>query len=329
MIKVAINGFGRIGRMVYRAGYKDPDLDFVAVNDLAGASTLAHLLKHDSLHGPFPGRVEAGEDAIHVDGKELKVLSERDPAKLPWRELGVDLVVESTGLFLTEEQARKHLEAGAKKVLLTAPPKGGNVPVVVKGCSSLESCRRDWVVSNASCTTNSLAPLILVLERNFGIEAGLMTTVHAYTNDQRLIDAPHRDLRRARAAAVNIIPTSTGAARAAGLVFPELSGRFDGIAVRVPVPDGSLTDLTVLLKSEATAQEINAAMKEAAESYLKGVLEYTEEPLVSADIIGNPHSAVFDATLTRAVGRLAKVFAWYDNEWGYSCRLIEIIKEMA
>jgi len=328
MIRVAINGFGRIGRMVFKAGYKDPDIDFVAFNDLTDTKTLAQLLKYDSVHGRFPGTVEAREGALVIDGKEIKVFSERDPAVLPWRELGIDIVIESTGFFLKRELAQKHVDAGAKKVLLTAPGKDADTPTVVKGCTSKEKCRADWVISNASCTTNSLAPVVQVLEKNFGIESGLMTTIHAYTGDQRLLDAPHNDLRRARAAALNIIPTSTGAAKAVGKVFPELNGKLDGLAVRVPVADGSLTDFTVLLKKEATAEEINAAVKKASETYLKGVLQYSEDPLVSTDIIGNPHSAIFDSAMTRSIGRLAKVFAWYDNEWGYSNRLVDIIKEM-
>jgi glyceraldehyde 3-phosphate dehydrogenase len=328
MIKVAINGFGRIGRMVYKAGYKDPAMGIVAINDLTDTKTLAQLLGHDSIHGRFPGKVEAKDGLLVVDGKTIKVFSERDPQLLPWAELGIDVVVESTGFFLSRELAEKHIKAGAKKVLLTAPGKEGGIPTVVKGCSEDGSCKDDWVISNASCTTNSLAPIVQVLEQKFGIESGLMTTIHAYTNDQRLLDSPHKDLRRARSAAVNIIPTTTGAAKAVGLVFPALSGRLDGLAVRVPVPDGSLTDFTVLLKTEASAEEVNAAMKEASETFLKGVLEYSEEPLVSTDIVGNPHSAIFDSSMTRVVGRLAKVFSWYDNEWGYSNRLIDIIKEM-
>jgi glyceraldehyde 3-phosphate dehydrogenase len=329
MVKIAINGFGRIGRMVFKAGYKDPEIEFVALNDLTDTKTLAQLLRHDSVHGRFPGKVVAEEKSLNVDGKEIKVYSERDPENLPWGRLGIDIVVESTGFFLKRELAQKHIKAGAKKVLLTAPSKDQDTPTIVKGCTLTEQCRADWLISNASCTTNSLAPIVSVLEKNFGIESGLMTTIHAYTNDQRLLDSPHKDLRRARAAAVNIIPTTTGAAKAVGLVFPELSGLLDGVAVRVPVPDGSLTDLTVITKKEATADQINSAVKRASETYLKGVLEYSEAPLVSTDIIGNPHSSIFDATMTRVVGRLVKVFGWYDNEWGYSKRLIDILKEMA
>jgi glyceraldehyde 3-phosphate dehydrogenase len=328
MIKVAINGFGRIGRMVYKAGFKDPEIDFVAFNDLTDTKTLAQLLRYDSVHGKFPETVEAKENSLVIDGKEIKAFRERDPEKLPWKDLDINIVIESTGFFLTQELARKHIIAGAKRVLLTAPSKDIEIPTVVKGCSPPGNCRVSNVISNASCTTNSLAPIVKVLEEKFGIESGIMTTIHAYTNDQRLLDAPHKDLRRARSAAVNMIPTTTGAAKAVGLVYPELKGKFDGLSVRVPIPDGSLTDFTVLLKKAATVDEINASMKKAAESYLKGVLEYSEEPLVSSDIIGNPHSAIFDASLTRVAGRLAKVFGWYDNEWGYSNRLIDILKEM-
>lgn len=329
MIKVAINGFGRIGRMVFKAGFTDSEIDFVAFNDLTDTKTLAHLLRYDSVHGKFPGKVEAKENSLVIDGKEIKAISEKDPERLPWKELDIDIVIESTGFFLTQELARKHIIAGAKKVLLTAPSKDIDTPTVVKGCTSADNCKVSNIISNASCTTNSLAPIVKVLEENFGIESGIMTTIHAYTNDQRLLDAPHRDLRRARSAAVNMIPTTTGAAKAVELVYPELKGKFDGLSIRVPIPDGSLTDFTVLLKKEATVEQINASMKKASESYLKSVLEYSEEPLVSSDIIGNPHSAIFDASLTRVAGRrLAKVFGWYDNEWGYSNRLIDILKEM-
>lgn len=315
--------------MVFKAGFKDSEIDFVAFNDLTDTKTLAHLLRYDSVHGKFPGKVEAKENSLVIDGKEIKAISEKDPERLPWKELDIDIVIESTGFFLTQELARKHIIAGAKKVLLTAPSKDIDTPTVVKGCTSADNCKVSNIISNASCTTNSLAPIVKVLEENFGIESGIMTTIHAYTNDQRLLDAPHRDLRRARSAAVNMIPTTTGAAKAVELVYPELKGKFDGLSIRVPIPDGSLTDFTVLLKKEATVEQINASMKKAAESYLKGVLEYSEEPLVSSDIIGNPHSAIFDASLTRVAGRrLAKVFGWYDNEWGYSNRLIDILKEM-
>jgi len=326
MVRVAINGFGRIGRLVFRAGYKQ--LDFVAINDLGDAKTMAHLLKYDSVHGKFSEDVFVEDNYLVVGDKKIKMLSEKDPEKLPWKELDIDVVIESTGVFTTKEAASKHLKAGAKKVLISAPFKGEEpVQTVVRGAND-NKCRESNIISNASCTTNSLVPIIQVLEKNFGIESGFMTTVHSYTNDQRILDLPHKDLRRARAAAINIIPTTTGAARAVSHVFPELSGKLDGIAVRVPTPNASLTDLTVLLKREASVDEINKVMKEASESYLKGILEYSEEPLVSTDIIGNPHSAIFDASLTKAIGRLAKVYAWYDNEWGFSNRMVEIIRLM-
>jgi glyceraldehyde 3-phosphate dehydrogenase len=296
--------------------------------DLTDTKTLAQLFKYDSVHGRFSGKIEPKKDSLVIDSIEIRVFSERDPENLPWAEMGIDVVVESTGFFLTKELAGKHIKAGAKKVLLTAPSKDADTPTVVKGCTEEGRCKVGTIISNASCTTNSLAPVVQVLNKEFGIESGLMTTIHAYTNDQRLLDSPHRDLRRARAAAVNIIPTTTGAAKAVGLVFPELSGRLDGLAVRVPVPDGSLTDFTVLLKKEVSREEINGAMEKAANSYLKGVLEYSEEPIVSSDIVGNPHSAIFDAAMTRVIGRMVKVFSWYDNEWGYSNRLVDIIKEM-
>ncbi|MBI2128834.1 type I glyceraldehyde-3-phosphate dehydrogenase [Candidatus Woesearchaeota archaeon] len=329
MVRVAINGFGRIGRLVFRAGYKDKNIEFVAVNDLGDAKTMAHLLKYDSIHRLFPGKVEVKDNNLVVDGKEIKFLSEKDPEKMPWKDLKVDVVVESTGIFTTREGASKHIKAGAKKVLISAPVKGEEkVQTIVRGVND-NKCGGNDLISNASCTTNSLIPVVSVLQAKFGIEAGLMTTIHSYTNDQRILDLPHSDLRRARAAALNIIPTSTGAAKASSEVIPELKGKMDGYAVRVPTPDGSLTDLTVLLKKETTAEELNKVMKEASETYLKGVLQYTEEPIVSTDIIGNPHSSIFDASLTKVIGRLAKVCAWYDNEWGFSLRMIETIKLMA
>jgi glyceraldehyde 3-phosphate dehydrogenase len=327
MVKVAINGFGRIGRLVFRAGYKE--LDIVAINDLGDAQTMAHLLKYDSVHGKFPGEVKVEGDNLVVDGKEIKMLSEKEPEKLPWKEMGIEVVIESTGFFTTKEGASKHLKAGAKKVLISAPVKGDEqVQTVVRGAND-KKCNEFDIISNASCTTNSLVPVVQVLEQTFGIEVGFMTTIHSYTNDQRILDLPHKDLRRARAAAINIIPTTTGAAKAISKVFPELEGRFDGVAIRVPTPDASITDFTVLLKKEVTAEEINNAIKEASESYLKGIIEYSEEPLVSSDIIGNPHSCIFDATLTKTNGKLVKVFAWYDNEWGFSKRMVEVIKLMA
>ena len=327
MVKVAINGFGRIGRMVFRAGHSDPDIDFVAFNDLTDTKTLAYLLKHDSVHGQFSGKVDYTDNSLIIDGKEIKVTAERDPENLPWAEMKVDVVVESTGFFLTKETASKHQKAGAKKVLISAPAKDADIATVVKGVNEHELDMNATIISNASCTTNCLAPLVKVLNDNFGISKGFMTTVHAYTGDQKLLDAPHKDLRRARSAAVNTIPTSTGAAKAVGLVIPEMKGKLDGIAMRVPVPDGSITDFVCVLNKETTKEEINALFKNVAEHHLKGVLEYSEDPLVSTDIIGNPHSSIFDSSLTSVMGgTLVKVVSWYDNEWGYSNRMIDIIK---
>ena len=327
MINVAINGFGRIGRLVFRAGWNDKEINFVAVNDLWDVATMAHLLKYDSVHKKFPGAVEVKGNSVFVEGKEIKFFSERDPEKLPWKELGVDVVVESMGIFTSKEGAMKHIKAGAKKVLISAPAKDDSIPTIIKGVNDSSAEGAD-VVSNGSCTTNSIVPVIEVLEKHWGIENGFLTTVHSYTNDQNILDLPHKDLRRARSAAINIIPTSTGAAKAVAKVFPQLKGKLDGLALRVPTPNGSITDLTVVLKKEATVEEINSAMKKAAEGHLKGVMEYSTEPLVSSDIVGNPHSSVFDATLTMCNGKLAKLAAWYDNEWGFSNRMIETIKLM-
>jgi len=327
MVKVAINGFGRIGRMVLKAGFKDPELEFVAVNDLTDVKTLAHLLKYDSVHKQFPADVKVEGDHLLVDGKVIKVFAERDPEKLPWGDLGVDLVIESTGIFRKKEQIEAHIRAGAKKVLLSAPPKGGEIPMYVMGVNDGDYSGED-IISNASCTTNCLAPVAKILEEEFGIEAGFMTTTHGYTGDQKILDAPHKDLRRARAAALSIIPTSTGAAGAVGKVIPSLAGKLDGIAMRVPTPDGSVVDLVATLKKEATVEEINAAMKKAAEGSLKGYLEYQEDPIVSIDIVGNPYSSIFDPALTHVHGKLIKVISWYDNEWGYSVRMIDMIKLM-
>ena len=324
MIKVAINGFGRIGRVTFRALLKKDNVEVVAVNDLTDTKTLAHLLKYDSIHGRFDGTVEAKDDAIVVNGKTIRVLAEKDPANLPWKDLGIDVVLESTGFFTDEEGAGKHLTAGAKKVIISAPAKG-NIPTVVLGVNSDTLTGDEKIVSNASCTTNCLAPVAKVLHENFGIQSGYITTTHAYTSDQRLHDAPHRDLRRARAGALSIIPTSTGAAKAVGLVLPELKGKLDGIAMRVPTATGSCTDLVCVLEKDVTAEEINAAIKKAAENELKGILEYTEDPIVSVDIIGNPHSSIFDSKLTSANGRLVKVISWYDNEAGYSSRSADLI----
>jgi len=329
MVRVAINGFGRIGRMVFRAGWNDREIEFVAVNDLTSPDALAYLLRHDSVHGAFPGEVHAEGEELVIDGKRLKVFAEKDPARLPWGDLGIDVVVESTGFFLTRELAGTHLRAGAKKVLLSAPAKSEDIPVFVKGVNEHEYDGKTMdIVSNASCTTNSLAPIVKVINDNFTVLHGFMTTVHAYTADQRHVDAPHRkDPRRGRACAANIVPTSTGAAKAVGKVIPALSGKLDGFALRVPVPDGSITDFVCTVEKPVSVEEVNALFKSVSEHHLKGVLKYTEEPLVSTDIIGNPHSAIFDASLTKVIdGRFLKVFSWYDNEWGYSHRMIDMVK---
>jgi glyceraldehyde 3-phosphate dehydrogenase len=326
-VKVGINGFGRIGRNLFRAAHAaGADLEFVAVNDITDPGTLAHLLKYDSILGRFPGEVEAGEGAISVDGNPLKVLAERDPAALPWGELGADVVIESTGLFTGREDAAKHLEAGAKKVIISAPAKEPDVTVALGvNFDSDYDPDKHQIISNASCTTNCLAPLAKVLHEQFGIEQGLMTTIHAYTADQRLQDMPHKDLRRARAAALNLIPTTTGAAKAVGLVLPELNGKLNGLAVRAPVATGSVVDLVCTLSKPASPEEVNAAAKAAAEGALKGILSYTEDPIVSTDIVGDPHSSIFDAGQTMAIGEnMVKTVAWYDNEWGYSNRCVEL-----
>ena len=325
-ICIGINGFGRIGRHVFRAMVKRGGFDVVAINDLADAETLAILLKYDSVHGRFDGTVEAKEDAIVVDGKEVKILSERDPSKLPWGNMGVQIAVESTGVFRTREQCMMHVTAGAKKVLLSAPPKDPLDATIVMGVNDAELKPEHQVFSNASCTTNCLAPVVKVLHEKWGIVKGLMTTVHAYTNDQVVGDMMHSDLRRARAAAVNIIPTTTGAAAAIGSVIPDLKGKLDGMAMRVPVVDGSVVDLTAELKAEASADEINAAIKAAADGELKGILEYCDDPIVSCDVIGNPASSVFDALATICLGNLVKVVSWYDNEMGYSNRMCDLIE---
>ena len=323
-IRVAINGFGRIGRLTFKALLSKENVEVVAINDLTDTATLAHLLKYDSVHGKFDGTVSSTADGIVVNGKEIKIYAEKEPKNLPWGKLGVDVVLESTGRFVDEEGAGGHLQAGAKKVVISAPAKG-NIPTVVLGVNEDILTGNETIVSNASCTTNCLAPMAKVLDDAFGIEKGYISTVHAYTADQRIQDAPHKDLRRARAGAVSIIPTSTGAAKAVGLVLPHLAGKLDGIALRVPVPDGSLTDLTVMVKKEVTAEEVNAAMKAAAEGPMKGIIEYCEDPIVSVDIIGNPHSNIFDAELTAAAGTLVKVVGWYENEAGYSNRAADLI----
>ena len=322
--RVGINGFGRIGRNFFRAALKQgADLEVVAVNDLTDTKTLAHLLKYDSILGRFDGEVSFTEDSLVVNGKEIKVLAQRNPADLPWGELGVEVVVESTGFFTDGEKAKAHIEAGAKKVVISAPAKNVDGTFVM-GVNDGDYTNDLNIVSNASCTTNCLAPLAKVLHENFGIERGIMTTIHSYTGDQRILDAPHKDLRRARAAALNMIPTKTGAAQAVALVLPELKGRFDGLAVRVPTPTGSLTDLTFVAEKEVSVEAIKAAVKAAAEGELKGVLEYTEDPIVSSDIVGNPHTSIFDATETKVIGNLVKVLSWYDNEWGYSNALVRL-----
>lgn len=326
--KVAINGFGRIGRLTFKALLSKENIEVVAINDLTDTKTLAHLLKYDSVHGKFNGTVSATDSGIVVNGTEIKIYAERDPENLPWADLGVDVVLESTGFFLDEAGAGKHIKAGARKVVISAPAKGG-VPTVVLGVNDDTMTGDETILSNASCTTNCLAPMAKVLDDNFGIEHGYITTVHAYTSDQRLQDAPHKDLRRARAGAYSIIPTSTGAAKAVGLVLPHLQGKLDGIAMRVPIPDGSLTDLTVVLKQEVTKEQVNAAMKAAAEGPMKGIMEYTEDPIVSIDIVGNPHSNIFDSLLTSAQGTLVKVVGWYDNEAGYSNRAADLIERIA
>jgi len=327
-VKVGINGFGRIGRNVFRAAHAaGADIEFVAVNDLTDPGTLAHLLKYDSILGRFPGEVAAGADSISVDGRDLKVLSERDPAQLPWAELGADVVIESTGLFTARDDAAKHLSAGARKVIISAPAKDPDVTVAL-GVNFDTAYDRDShdIISNASCTTNCLAPLAKLLHEEFGIEQGLMTTIHAYTADQRLQDMPHKDLRRARAAALNLIPTTTGAAKAVGLVLPELNGRLNGIAMRAPVATGSVVDLVFTPSRPTDPEAVNAVVRAAAEGPMKGILSYTEDQIVSTDIVGDPHSSIFDAGQTMAIGdgTMIKAVAWYDNEWGYSNRCVEL-----
>ena len=326
-IKVAINGFGRIGRLVLKASYKNPQVDIVAINDLTDAKTLAHLLKYDSVHGKFDGTVSVDGNYLVINGKKIEVFAQKDPALLPWGKLGVDIVVESTGKFRNREGMQKHITAGAKKVILTVPADSKeDVDVtIVPGVNDEMLTKNSIFVSNASCTTNCLAPVAKVLNDNFGIKRGLMNTIHSYTNDQVILDFPHKDLRRARAAAVSIIPTKTGAAKAIGLVIPALDKKMDGFAMRVPTPDGSVVDLTCELEKPATKEEINAAMKAAAEGPMKGILEYTEDPIVSADVIHTTASSIFDALSTMVNGKMVKVMSWYDNEWGYSCRVVDLI----
>jgi len=326
LVKIAINGFGRIGRLFLRHAFAEKGIDVVALNDLGNANTMAHLLKFDSVYGKFNAEIEASDSELKVGGKAVKVFSERDPEKLPWKDLGIDIVLESTGVFRDKAGAEKHIKAGAKRVVLSAPPKSEDIKQVVLGVNEGILTGEDLIVSNASCTTNSLAPIAKILNDEFGIEKGFITTIHAYTGDQSLVDGPHKDLRRARAAAVNIIPTTTGAAKATTKVIPELAGKLDGIAVRVPVPCGSVTDFVVYLEKEAGVGEVNAKVKEHANGNMKGIVEYSEDELVSSDIIANPHSSIFDSKKTMASGNLLKVLCWYDNEYGYSARLVDLMK---
>ncbi len=324
-MRVAINGFGRIGRLVFRAGFENTD--FVALNDLTDTKTLAHLLRYDTVHGRFPGTVEHREDGLVVNGKFIKVFSERDPANLPWADMNVDAVVESTGFFRHREGAQKHLDAGARKVLISAPAKEPDMTVVLGVNEKDYNPDEHHIISNASCTTNCLAPVVKVLNDNFGVKHGFMTTTHAYTSSQNIVDGPHKDLRRGRSAAVNILPTTTGAAIAVTKVIPELKGKLDGIAMRVPIPDGSVTDLVCELNKNTTREEINELFRNVSNHHLNNVVEYTEEPIVVSDIIHNPHSAIFDGQMTRVIdNRLVKVLAWYDNEWGYSNRMVDVLK---
>ena len=324
-MKVGINGFGRIGRQVFRILH-ERGVEVALINDLTDNKTLAHLLKYDSTYGRFPGAVGYDEENLYVDGKAIRATAIKDPREIPWKQAGVGVVVESTGVFTDGEKARAHLEAGAKKVIITAPAKNEDITVVLGVNHEQYDPAKHHILSNASCTTNPLAPVMKVLEEAFGVEKALMTTVHSYTNDQRLLDLPHKDLRRARAAALNIIPTTTGAAKATALVLPSLKGRFDGMALRVPTPTGSISDITALLKREVTAEEVNAALKAAAEGPLKGILAYTEDEIVLRDIVMDPHSSIVDGKLTKAIGNLVKVFAWYDNEWGYANRVADLVE---
>ena len=328
-IKVGINGFGRIGRNLFRAGLEDPDIEFIAVNDLTDPKTLAHLLKYDSVHGRFQGEVEVGDGEIRVNGKSIRVLSERDPVNLPWGEMGVQVAIESTGIFTKRSDAEKHLKAGAKKVIISAPATDEDITIVLGVNDDKYDHASHHIISNASCTTNCLAPVAKVLHEKFKVKHGLMTTTHAYTNDQKILDLPHSDLRRARAAAVSMIPTSTGAAKAVGLVLPELNGKLDGMSIRVPTQDVSVVDLVAEVEADVTAEEVNDALKEAANGPLKGILDYTDEPLVSVDYLGNPASSTVDGLSTKVLdNRMVKVISWYDNEWGFSCRMVDLIKKV-
>ena len=328
-VKVAINGFGRIGRNVFRIASKRTDVDIVAINDMFAPAQLAHLLKYDSIYGQFDGSVEVDQDGLKVNGKTVKVSSEKDPSKLPWKALGVDLAIESTGVFRKREQCAMHLDAGAKKVILTVPAKDEIDRTIVLGVNEEMLKSEDKIVSNASCTTNCLAPITKVLHDNFTIKSGLMTTVHAYTSDQRLIDTPHSDMRRARAAALNILPTTTGAAKAIGKVIPDLNGKLDGMAMRVPIPTGSIVDFVAEVEKDASVDAINAAMKKAADGPMKGILQYCDDPIVSSDVVANPYSSIFDSLVTMTVGKkLVKLVSWYDNEWGYSNRVVDLIGKL-
>jgi glyceraldehyde 3-phosphate dehydrogenase len=329
-VKVGINGFGRIGRNVVRAALHNPNVDFVAANDLTDTKTLAHLFKYDSILGPLKEEVKAQEDSISVDGKKIKIFAVKDPAQIDWSSVGVQIVVESTGKFTDAKEACKHIRGTVKKVIISAPAKNEDITVVLGVNDAAYDAKRHNIVSNASCTTNCLAPVVKVLQESFGIEKGSMTTIHSYTNDQNVLDFPHKDLRRARAAALNMIPTTTGAAKAIGLVMPELKGKLDGYAMRVPTPNVSVVDLVAVTSKPTTAEEVNAAMKEAAGGELKGILDYTEDPVVSTDMMGNPASSIIDAQMTKVLdGNLVKVVAWYDNEWGYSLRVVDLIEFLA
>jgi glyceraldehyde 3-phosphate dehydrogenase len=328
-INIGINGFGRIGRLVFRRVLQQGGFNVVGINDITDAKTLAYLLKYDSVHGIFDGDVKAEENAIVVNGKKYRVTAEKDPSKLPWKELGADIIIEGTGIFTSREKLQPHITAGAKKVLLTAPAKDEIDATVVLGVNDSVLTGKEQFVSNASCTTNCLAPMVKVLNDSFGLEQGFMTSIHSYTNDQRLLDLPHKDLRRARAAAMSIIPTTTGAARTVGKVIPELKGKLDGFSLRVPTPDASITYFVAQQKRPATREQVNDAMKKSAAGPMKGILQYTEEELVSTDIIGNEHSCIFDSKLTMAMGNTVKIFGWYDNEWGFSCRVVDLLKKIA
>ena len=329
MKNIAINGFGRIGRLVFRALFEEKEFNIVAINDITDAKTLAHLLKYDSVHGIYKYDVKTSDSLLIVNGKEIQILSEKEPENLPWKEMKIDTVIESTGIFRSKEGASKHLTAGAKKVVISAPAKDKVDATIVMGVNHETLKPEHKIVSNASCTTNCLAPVMKVITDKFKVKSAFMTTIHSYTSDQRILDFPHKDLRRARAAALNIIPTTTGAAAATGKVIPDLSGKIDGMAVRVPTPNGSLVDVTITLDRETSIEEVNQFIKEASETYLKDILEYSETPLVSTDIIGNPHSSIFDSKVTMVNGNLVKLLSWYDNEWGYSCRIVDLMKYMS